>query len=65
MPAGVGDGTDGFERVQVKDENLTPARNIDSAAVIVGINIVNPAGAHELGGFDNLVRTGGRLGKPA
>ena len=53
---GVGNGADRLERVQVKHQNLAAARNIEAAAVVVRIDIINPAGPRGLGDFENPVR---------
>ena len=48
-----------FEGFEVKDQDFTAAGNIEAAAIVVGINVVDSTGAHSLGGFDDLVILGG------
>ena len=56
VAADVGDGTDVFVAVQIKDESVCAAGDINATAIIVGIDIINAAVAHELGGVEHLVR---------
>ena len=53
---GIGDGADGFQRVQIKDQNLVPARDVKLAVGVVRIDIIGATGAQGLGGIDNRVR---------
>ena len=46
---------DRLEGVEVKDQDLTAPGNIEPAVIVVRIDIIDPAGAHGLGRFNNLV----------
>ena len=59
MTAEVGDGADVFVAVQIEHESIAAARHINASGVVVGIDIINAAVAHELGGVEHLVRGGG------
>jgi hypothetical protein len=48
VPATVADGADGFESIKVKHQDLPAARDIEFAAVVVGVNIIDAARAHRL-----------------
>src|SRR5665213_3605487 len=56
VAANIGDGTDVFVAVQIEHEGVSAARHINAPGVVVGIDIINAAGAHELGGGEHLVR---------
>ena len=60
---GVGDCSYRLERIEVKDQDLLAAGNIETAAIAVRIDIIDPAGAHGLRGVDDLVRLGSRGGR--
>ena len=55
----VGDGADVFVRVQIEYKRRTAAWDIDAPAIVVGIDIINAAVAHELGGVEDFVRSVG------
>ena len=59
VTADVGDGADVFVAVQVEYKCRAAARHINAPGVVVGIDIINAAVAHELGGVENLVRGAG------
>ena len=45
--------------VQIENERLSAARDINAAAIVVGIDIVNAAGSHDLNSIEHSVRFGG------
>ena len=63
--ADVGDGADVFVAVQIEHERISAARHINAPGVVVGIDIINAAVAHELGGVEDLVRSVGLGGNIA
>ena len=54
----ISDRANRLERVEVKDQDLVAAGNIEAAAIVVRINIVDSACAHDLDTVDDLVRLG-------
>ena len=54
--ARIGNGADRMQRVEVEDQDLWAARNIEAALIIVGIDIIDGTDAHDLCGIDDFVR---------
>ncbi len=61
---GVGDGADGLEGIEIVNIDtsgpLTAARDIEFAGVGIGKDVVPPACAADLVGFDDLIGLSGR-----
>ena len=56
VAADVGDGADVFVAVQIEHEGVVAARHINAPAVVVGIDIISAAVAHELLSVEHFVR---------
>ena len=63
VAADVGDGADVFVAVQIEHERISAARHINAPGIVIGIDIINAAAAHELGGVEHFVRRVGLLGQ--
>ena len=55
MTTDVGDAADVIVLIEVKDVGVATTGHINAALIVIGIDIVNAASAHKLGGIQNLV----------